>query len=116
MSAKRRGNGGGTIRRLASGRWSWSVMIGRNPDGTPKHYRVTADTRAELNEKIIEFMKKNGTHPKVVPGFKNFSEEWWKRYKVNLRVSTKSSLHSAAPSSRRGGAEWSLSAAVVGVI
>ena len=88
---KKRSNGEGTIRHLVSGRWSWAVMIGRNPDGSPQYYRVTADTRTELNEKINEFKRKNGTHPKAVPGFKNFSEEWWKRYKVNLRVSTQSS-------------------------
>ena len=80
MSAKKRGHGEGTIRQLPSGRWSWVVMEGRNPDGTPHMVRLGASTRRELNDVIDNYKRAKAATPvSAVPGFIDFSNGWWCR-------------------------------------
>lgn len=89
--SKKRGNGEGTIRPLKSGRWSWSVMIGRDAHGKILYDRLIADTKKELQDKIIEYQAQRRQGRKETPTFTLFSNAWWNRHKFNVRVSTQGS-------------------------
>lgn len=95
---KKRASGEGTIRQLASGRWSWKRMIGRNEYGTPIYERLTADTQKDLLKAIEEYKQNKAKAtdfdpPLRISDFKSFSDDWFKSYVPYLRISTQHSYH-----------------------
>lgn len=90
---KKRGHGEGSYRQLASGRWSWQAMEGRNPDGTVHYVRLSADTYRALTQMVADYksQRKAAQNQPVMPSFADFASTWYERYKANIRVSTQSS-------------------------
>lgn len=91
--ARKRGNGEGTIRQMPSGRWSWARMAGRDVEGKVVYDRVTANTKKELIAAVEDYKRRQVDEAikLPMPDFTLWSEQWYDRYKSNLRISTQGS-------------------------
>lgn len=90
MSACRRSNGEGSIRRLSSGRWQGQIMDGYNDDGKRKTRSFSGDTKKEVIEKIRDFyeQKRNPALTNTMITFETWATQWYESYQNQVQPST----------------------------
>lgn len=88
---KKRSNGEGSYRKLASGNWLGQLMDGYTPDGKKNIINVTAPTKAEAQQKIRQYLldKENGMllADKNMP-FSKWAHTWYADFQGQVQDST----------------------------
>lgn len=87
---KRRGNGEGTLRRRADGRWESSIMVGWKDDGRRQIKSFYGKTQEEVRRKV-QAWKKNQSFNTIVTKdyyFDEWADMWFEIHKENITPTT----------------------------
>lgn len=90
--ATKRGNGEGSITKLAESKYMGKIMIGYKCDGSPNRVSVYGKTRKEVSEKLIKLASQAIDGNYIIPSKLTFGDwllRWLRDYKsINLKPRT----------------------------
>ncbi len=89
--ARKRSNGGGAVKKLASGNWRAQIMDGYRDDGKRNIISFTAKTKGEVLDKIRVYWNSKESAPKPEPNmisFREWADIWYLDYKTQVQPST----------------------------
>lgn len=89
--ARKRSNGGGAVKKLASGNWRAQIMDGYRDDGKRNIISFTAKTKGEVLDKIRVYWNSKESAPKPEPNmisFREWADVWYLDYKTQVQPST----------------------------
>lgn len=89
--ARKRSNGGGAVKKLASGNWRAQIMDGYRDDGKRNIISFTAKTKGEVLDKIRAYWNSKESAPKPEPNmisFREWADIWYLDYKTQVQPST----------------------------
>lgn len=90
MAKGKRSHGEGTYAKLPSGSWRCQIMDGHHPDGRKKMRSFTAPTKAEVQQKVREFLrqKEAGKLLSKTITFSAWADLWYSDHRTQVQEST----------------------------
>lgn len=87
---KKRSNGEGNVRKTKNGSWRGEIMDGYTSDGKKNIVRFTAETRAEVLDKIRAYRTNmdSGVRIDRKMHFASWADAWYEDYKSEVQPST----------------------------
>lgn len=102
--AGKRSNGEGSVRKTKNGSWRGEIMDGYTPDGKKNIVRFTAETRAEVLDKLRAYRAgmDSGVHIDKRMCFADWADTWYGDYKSEVQPSTYSGYQYTLKALKKG--------------